>query len=142
MITKIPERFRSRVLLAPQATGTGTGGYALPTPGAMGLTVRAIAKMGNAADLVLTLQYANDGSGTSATTYPVNVPIYANGVRQTDAKVHTIGDASGNFIIDFCVDPATIPDGKYIGVAYGNSHSSTLATAILIEDVAYKPTAT
>ncbi len=141
MFTKIVERFRSRVLLAPQTTGSGTGGYLAPTPGVMGITIRAIAKMGNAADLVLSLNYADDTGGTNAEAYPSNVPIYVNGSRQTDAKAHTIGDSSGNFIIDFCIDPATIPDGKTIGLSYANSNAANLLAVELIEDVAYKPTA-
>lgn len=141
MITKITEKFRSRVVLAPQATGTGAGAYLAPTGGAMGITLRAIATMGNAADLVLSLKYADDAAGTNATAYPVNVPIYENGIRQDDAKAHTIDDATGNFIVDFCIDPATIPDGKYIGISYGDSNAANLLAVEMIEDVAYKPTA-
>lgn len=139
MFTKLVERFRSRVLLAPQATGTGTGGYLAPTPGVQGITIRAVVKMGNAADLALSLNYADDGSGTNATAYPVNVPVYVNGTRQADAKAHTVGDSSGNFIVDFAVDPATIPEGKTIGVAYANSNAANLLAVELIEDVAYRP---
>lgn len=141
MITKIPEKFRNRVLLGPQATETGAGGYLAVTPGSMSATVRAVATMGNAADLVLSLQYADDASGTNAAAFGYNVPIYKNGVRQADAKALTIGDASGNFIIDFCVDPGLIPAGKTLGVSYGNSNAANFVAAILIEDVAYKPTA-
>lgn len=141
MFTKIVERFRSRVLLGLQGTGSADGGYASPTPGVMGITIRAIATMGNAADLALTLKYADDTSGTNATDYPSNIPIYVNGVRQSDGKAHTIGDSTGDFIVDFCVDPATIPEGKAIGIAYGNSNAGNLVTAVIIEDVAYKPTA-
>jgi len=140
MITNIAERYRSRVVLAPQATGTGTQAYLAPTPGGMGITLRSIAKMGNAADLVLSLKYADDASGTNATDYPVNVPIYVNGARQTsDAKACTIGDATGNFIVDFCVDPATVPDDKYVGISYGNSNASNLLAVEMIEDAPYRP---
>jgi hypothetical protein len=98
--------------------------------------------MGNAADLVLSLKYADNATGTNATAYPVNVPTYVNGVRQDDGKAHTIGDASGNFIVDFCIDPATVPAGKFVGVSYANSHADNLLTTMAIEEVAYRPTAT
>lgn len=142
MITKLVELFRSRVLLAPQTTASGAEAYAAPTPGVKGITLRAIAKMGNAADLVLSLKYADDAAGTTATAYAQNVPVYVNGVRQADAKAHTIGDATGNFIVDFCIDPATVPAGKFVGLAYADSNVGTLLTTMIIEDVAYRPTAT
>lgn len=138
----MPLNYRSRVLLAPQTTASATGGYVAPTAGVSALNVRCIATMGNAADLVLTLQYADDTSGTNAATFGYNVPIYTNGVRESsDAKAKTIGDATGNFIVDFCIEPAQIPAGKTIGVAYANSNAANLVVAELIENVAYKPTA-
>lgn len=142
MITKLVERFRTRVLLPPQASGTGAQVYAATTAGAMGITLRAIVLMGNAADLVLSLKYADDAAGTNATAWAADVPVYEDGVRQTDAKAHTIGDASGNFIVDFCIDPASIPDGKFVGLSYANSNAANLLTTIIVEDVAYKPTVT
>lgn len=138
----IPEEYRSRVLLAPQTTATGTGGYVLPTAGAYKINIRAIAKMGNAADLVLTVNYADDASGTNATAFS-DIPLYVNGVRQTtDSETYTIGDATGNFIVDFAINPILIPAGKYIGIGYGNSNAANLVAAEIIEDVMYKPTAT
>ncbi len=140
MFTKIPERFRSRVVLAPQATGTAAQAYLAPTPGVMGITLRCLVKMGNAADLALSLKYADDATGTNAAAYPVDVPIYVDGVRQADGKAHTVEDAEGNFIVDFCIDPATIPDGKLIGISYAISNAANLLAVEVIEDVAYKPT--
>lgn len=139
MYTKLVERFRSRVLHEAQGTSTSAAKYLAPTPGVMGVTIRAIVKMGNAADLALSLKYADDTSGTSSADYPINVPIFVNGERKDDGKSYTIKDESGNFIVDFCIDPATIPDGKTIGLSYGNSHDSNLLTSLLIEDVAYRP---
>lgn len=139
MYTKATERFRTRVVLPPQTTGTGAQAYLTPTPGVMGITVRAIAKMGNAADLVLSLKYADDATGTNATDYPVNVPIFEDGVRLADGKAHTVDDATGNFVVDFCVDPATIPDGKFVGLSYANSNAANLLSVEMIEDVAYRP---
>jgi hypothetical protein len=140
MFTKLVERFRSRVLLAPQTTASGAGAYAAPTPGVMGIVIRCIAKMGNAADLVLSLKYADNTTGTNATAYPVNVPIYVNGVKRDNGKAHTVEDETGDFIVDFCIDPATVPDGKLVGVAYADSNDGNLLTTMIVEDVAYKPT--
>jgi hypothetical protein len=90
--------------------------------------------------LVLTLKYADDASGTNATAF-VDVPQYVNGVRQTtDSEVCTIGDASGNFIVDWVINPGLIPAGKYLGMSYGNSNAANLMCALMVEDVAYKPT--
>lgn len=136
----IVEQYRSRVLLAPQATASASGGYVLPTGGSNKINIRAIAKMGNAADLVLTVNYADDASGTNATAFS-NIPLYVNGVRQTsDNETYTIGDSTGNFIVDFVVDPILVPADKYIGIAYGNSNAANLIAAEIIENVAYKPT--
>ena len=139
MFTFIAENVKSTVLLAPQTTGTGAEAYVDPAAGSMALNVRAIAKMGNAADLVLSLKYADDASGTNATDFPSVVPTYVDGARQTDAKAHTIGDATGNFIVDFCVDPALIPEGKFVGISYANSNAANLLTTIAMEDATEKP---
>lgn len=139
MFTKLVERFRSRVLLPPQTTGTGTGAYLAPTPGVMGITIRAIVKMGNAADLEMAIKYADDTSGTSAAVYPIDVPIFVNGERQDDGKGYKVENETGNFIVDFAIDPATIPDGKTIGLTYENSNAANLIAVELIEDVAYRP---
>lgn len=141
MFTKLVEKFRTRVLLAPQTTATETGGYLSPTPGAMGITLRAVVKMGNSTDLTISLNYADDTNGTNATAFSSNVPIYINGAKEaSNAKAYTASDSTGNFIIDFCIDPALVPQGKTIGLAYANSNAANLISAEMIEDVAYKPT--
>lgn len=138
----IPEYFRSRMALAVQTTAAAAEGYVAPTPGASKITVRVLATMGNAADLVLTMKYADDATGTNAAAFS-DVPLYVNGVRQaTDSEAYTIGDAAGNFIVDWIVDPTLIPDGKYIGMSYANSNAANIMCCEIIEDVAYKPTAT
>lgn len=137
----ITEYLRTRVAMPLKATGTGSDGFLAPTPGAKHITVRAVVTMGNAADLTISLQYADDAEGTNATAFGYNVPIYVNGVRDDDGKSYKIEDSSGNFIVDFVVDPGLIPEGKYIGASYGNSHASNLMCLLVIEDVAYKPTA-
>lgn len=140
MFNAIPMKYRTRVLLAPQTTATAAEAYAEPSGGVKAINLRAIAKMGNAADLVLSLKYADDAAGTNATAFPVNVDIYKGGVRQTAAKALTIGDATGDHIVDFCVDPATIPEGKFVGLHYADSNAGNLVTTMIIEDVAYIPT--
>ena len=141
MFNFIPMKYRSRVLLAPQTTASAAQAYLAPTPGVKGVNIRAVVKMGNATDLVLSLNYADNATGTNATAFPVDVDIYKDGVRQTAAKALTIGDATGNYIVDFCIDPATIPEGKLVGLAYANSNADNLVAAEMIEDVAYRPTA-
>lgn len=131
------EKFKSQVLLAPQATGTGAQAYLAPTAMANELVVRAVAKMGNAADLVLSLKYADDASGTNAAAWATVVPAFVNNARVADTKEHTIGDATGNFIVDFHIDPATVPAGKFVGLSYGNSNAGNLLSVELIEAVGY-----
>lgn len=136
----ITEYFRTRVVMALQATGSAADDYVLPTGGAKVAVLRCLVTMGNEADLVLTPKTSDDAAGTTTAALAVDVPIYVNGVRQTDAKAHTVGDATGNFIVDFVIDPGIIPDGKYIGMSYADSHASNLMCCEIIEDVAYKPT--
>lgn len=137
MFTKSCEKFKSRVLLAPQTTASAAEAYLAPTAGTAGIVVRCVAKMGNAADLVLSLKYADDATGTNATALSANSPIFVDNVRGSDGKTYTVDAASGNFVVDFAVDPALIPSGKFIGVGYGNSNAANLVAATLIEQVAY-----
>jgi hypothetical protein len=140
MFNFLPMKTRSRVVLVPQTTASAAQAYLAPSAGVKAINLRGIALMGNAADLVLSLKYADDAAGTNATAWGSNVDIYENGVRQTAAKAHTIDDSSGNFIVDFCVDPATVPAGKYVGISYANSNAANLLAVEMIEDVAYQPT--
>ena len=141
MFDKLIQWFRTRVLLAPQTTASGTEAYLLPTGGVKSIVLRCIAKMGNAADLVLSLKYADDATGTTATAFAAAGPIFVNGAAVTAAKTYTIGDSSGNFIVDFIVDPALVPEGKFVGISYANSNAANLLAVEMIEDVAYRPTA-
>jgi hypothetical protein len=137
----ITEKYRSRAVMALQTTAAAADDYAEPTPGASNITLRCIVTMGDATDLVLTPKTADDATGTNAAALSADVAIYKDGVRQTDAKALTVGDASGNFIVDFVIPPHIIPDGKYVGMSYANSHASNLMCCEIIENVAYKPTA-
>ncbi|SHH86733.1 hypothetical protein [Desulfosporosinus lacus] len=140
MLTKAIEGYRTRVVMALQTTANAADDYVLPTGGAKSQILRCIVTMGDATDLVLTPKTADDAAGTNAAAVAADLPIYVNGVRQTDAKAYTVADATGNFIVDFVVDPAIIPTGKYIGMSYGNSNAANLMCATIVEDVAYKPT--
>ncbi|MEC0211817.1 hypothetical protein P4H70_23020 [Paenibacillus ehimensis] len=139
MITKIQERYRTRGLIGPVATGTAAQAYLRPTPTAKGITVRCVANMGNAAELVLTLNYANDAAGAGAAAWPVDVPIYKNNVRQPDGKAFTITDDTGIQVVDFVLDAANVPDGKFLGLSFAASNAANLLAVTLIEDVAYHP---
>jgi len=126
--------------MALQTTAAAADDYVLPTAGAKSQILRCIVTMGDATDLVLTPKTADDATGTNAAALAADVSIFKDGVAQTAAKALTVGDATGNFIVDFVIDPAIIPAGKYIGMSYANSHASNLMTCIIIEDAAYKPT--
>lgn len=129
------QKYVKRVINPVQVTGTGTEAYLLPTPGVQEMNIIAIATMGNSADLTLTVKYADDATGTTATAFS-DVPIYINGTRQaTDTEVGLISDASGNFIVEWVIDPGLIPAGKYIGISYANSHNSSLFGSMLVEKV-------
>jgi len=142
MFDFLPLKTRTRVLLAPQTNGGALEAYAAPSAATKAINIRAIVAMGNAADVVLSLKYSDDASGTNAAAWAANVPIYKNGVAQAAAKALTIGDASGNFIVDFIVDPATVPAGKFVGLHAAASNAGNLLVTTIIEDVAYQPTPT
>lgn len=132
--------YRSRVAMAVQTTALAAQGYLAPSPGAKSQILRCIVTMGNAADLVLTPKTSDDATGTNATAITDDVAIFKDGVAQTAAKALTVGDATGNYIVDFVIDPAIIPAGKYIGMSYANSDIGNIMTCLLIEDAAYQPT--
>jgi len=139
MNTFIAEKVKSTVLLAIQATDTGAEKYGLPAA-CSAVNIRAIAKMGDSDDLTLSLKYADDASGTNAAAFPVNVPIFVNGARESsDEKTYAITAATGDFIVDFCLDVAAIPEGKFVGLSYANSDSDNLLTTLMIEDSIDKP---
>ena len=134
-------RFRSRFILALQTTASGTQAYLRPTGGVKSVILRCLVTMGNAADLVLSLKYADDASGTNAAAFAAASPINVDGAAVTAAKTYTVSASSGNFFVDFIVDPALIPEGKYVGISYANSNSGNLLAVEMIEDIAYIPTA-
>lgn len=140
MMDKAIMDFRSRVVMALQATNLAADDYLLPSPGAKSQILRCIVTMGDNTDLALTPKTADDAAGTNAAALAADVPIFKDGAAQTAAKALTISDANGNYIVDFVIDPAIIPAGKYIGMSYENSNAANLMCCLLIEDAAYKPT--
>ena len=138
----ITEEYRTRVVMGLQTTTLAADDYVLLTPGSNRAVLRCIVTMGDATNLVLTPKTADDAAGTKAAAIAANVPIYKNGVAQTAAKALTVGDDTGNFIVDFVFDPSLVPEGKYLGMSYENSHASNLMCCEIIESVAYKPTVT
>ena len=134
----IPEFFRSRVVLTPQTTATAYGAYLAPTPGIKSVTLRVIVTMGNDTDLPISLKTADDATGTNSVDF-TNVPFFINGIRQVDGHSTTIAAPSGTFIVDFCIMPGQIPQGKTIGIAYGASNVANFIVAEIIEDTVYKP---
>lgn len=135
----VNEEFRTRILVASQGTGTAGAGYLFPTPGVNAITVRIIANINNAADLTLTLKSADDTTGTNAANFTV-VPAFINGVRQAGYEsTITITQDSGNVVVDFEVMPGQVPEGKSIGIVFGESNAANIITAELFEDVAYVP---
>lgn len=134
----IPENFKSRILISTQGTATASGGYILPSAGVKSITLRATITMGNSADLALTLKYADDAVGTNAIAFD-KVPLYVDGSRQTDNNTYTVTKDTGTAIIDFCIMPGQVPNGKTIGLSFGVSNAANLITAVLVEDTIYKP---
>lgn len=138
----ITEEYRTRMVMALQTTAAAADDYLLPTPGSSLIVLRCLVTMGNAADLTPAPKTADDATGTNAEALSEDIPVFVNGVRQTDAKLHAVTAATGNFIVDFIIDPKLIPAGKYIGMSYADSDAGNLMCCELIESVAYKPTAT
>ena len=135
--TFIAENTGTTVLLPPSTTTAAAHqAYVAPEAGSMGLNLRLVAKMANAADLTITLKSADDATGTNATDFAVVVPIYKDGVRQTDAKAFVVDDDAANVVVDFCVDPGLIPDGKFVGLHTAISNAANVVSTLAIENVA------
>jgi len=136
------ESTKTTVLVAPVDTALAAEGYAAPTAGSLGMNCRAVVTMGEATDLVLTLKSADDAAGTNATDFATAVPLYVDGARQTtDAITYTVSEDTGNFVVDFIVDPGLIPDGKFVGIHVGASNLDNLVCATAIENSTDRPSA-
>lgn len=134
----VSEYFKSRVLIAPTATGAAGGGYLTPTSGINAITVRAVVNMGNSADLELSLKSADDAIGTNAVDFE-DVPIFVDGIRQPNGHGYKVSEDSGSTIVDFLIQPGQIPSGETIGLSFALSNAANLISAEIIEDTIYKP---
>jgi hypothetical protein len=131
-LTFIAEGTKTTVLTGPTDTAVAKEAYMDVTPGSMSVNCRAVATMADAADMIITLKTADDATGTGAADFATPVPLYVDGVRLDNAITYTVADDTGNFVIDFCVDPGLIPENKYIGlhVAASNVANTVCTTAI------------
>jgi len=139
ILTIIPEKLKtaSRVLFNGQVTGTGDAKGVLPS-GTNGIYIVCNVTMANAADLALSIVTADDADGTTPVAIADNIPIYENDVRQDDGTSHTIGEASGSFVIVFCIPPVLIPESKYICLSFANSNDANILSAQVFDDALYQ----
>lgn len=136
--TVIPEALKTsgRVLFNGKATGTGDEVGILPAKSDT-VYIVAIATMGEATDLALTVKTADDGEGLNSAALTANIPIFVNDVKQAAAKSYTITPATGTFVVVFCVPTIIVPATKYIGLSFANSNALNILSAIAIEDTYY-----
>lgn len=138
-LTFLAEGADTTVLVGPATTAAAKEGYVAPGAGNLAVNLRAIAAMGNAADMVISLKTADDATGTNATAATFNVPVYVDGVREsTDAKAYTVTEDSGNVVVDFCVDPGLVPAGKFVGLHVAISNAANLVAIEAIENATEK----
>jgi len=136
-LTTIPEQLKTldRVLFNGQVTGTGDSIGVQPTKGSNSICILAIVTMANAADLELTVQTGDDADLTNAVDLADNVPIFVNDVREaSDGIDYTFTDDDSVNTICFCVPSILIPDGKFIGLTFGNSNDANILSALAIDD--------
>lgn len=113
-------------------------GY-LPANGVEKISFVIPITMGNSADETITIQTADDSSGTNATALTQNCPIWKDGVRMTDAKGFTETAASGKFVYVIEVPAILIPAGKYIGAVQSETGSaSSIYSVLAFENTYYK----
>ena len=136
ILSIVPEKIKtaSRTLFNGIVTGTGDAVGVKPTKGSTSLMVLCLVTMANAADLVLSIVSGDDADGTNPVAIIENIPIFLDDVRQTDAKTHTIGDASGSFVVVFCIPSILIPAGKYMCLSFANSNDANILSAIALDD--------
>lgn len=139
----VPSIFDGIVLQHATTADTTTFVGYLPANGVRSLSILCVAEMGNAADMTITVNTADDAAGTNATALTVTVPIYkatsgAAWVRQTDAKAFTETAATGTFLYSFEIPASIVPETKYIGVFADSGNASNVYSAIVLEDTYYK----
>lgn len=136
ILSIIPEKIKTaaRTLFNGQVTGTGDAVGVKPTAGSTSLMLLCLVTMANAADLVLSIVSGDDADGTNPVAITEDIPIFLDDVRQTAAKTHTIGDASGSFVVVFCIPSILIPAGKYMCLSFANSNDANILSAIALDD--------
>lgn len=134
-MSKISEQYNVQTLFFGRTGDTTTWTGILPANGVQSISFVSFVKMANAADLTLTIQTADDASGTNATALSVNVPVYKDGVRLSDAKAFTEGASTGQFVYVIEVPAIIIPTGKYIGAVLSGSGNiaNIITTAAFID---------
>ena len=133
--TVIPEVLKTdgRILFHAETTATGDEVGFLPAKSDV-VYIVAVVTMGNAADLTLTVKTADDAAGTNTTALTENIAIYADDVRQTDAKAYAVTASTGDFTVVFCVPTILVPKDKYLGISYANSDAANILTVQCFED--------
>lgn len=138
-LTFLAEGTKSTSLVGPSATAAVLQGYVRPTAGSLGVTIRTVVKKADATNVVLTLKTADNATGTNATNATFKTPLFTDGVREDNAFNKTIGSETGTFIIDFCVDPGLIPEGKFIGVHCAASHTGNIISVTAVDNSSMRP---
>ena len=112
-------------------------GY-LPTAGIDTISFLIPITMGNATDMTVTIQTADDTAGTNATALTETCPVYRDGTKGTAAKAVTESQSSGDYFHVIEVKANLIPAGKYIGCSCDAGSASNKFSAIAMEDTYYK----
>jgi hypothetical protein len=143
-MSSIAEKFKLQSIQHARAGDSATELDILPTAGVRTISVVCQITTGHGTAMIMTLSTADDAAGTNTAVLTENVPVYLNGVRQTDAKACTIQNTYNglgllkNFVV-FEVPANIIPTGKYLGIhltAGGNS--GNILSAVAVEDTYYK----
>jgi hypothetical protein len=132
--TIIPEVLGGQPLIEPQTGAAGDQKYIKPN-GAKHVYIVCHVVMGDVADVVLIPKTSSSAAGANLAVLSANVPIYVNtaGVwaKKTAAANYTVSDASGEFIVVFCIPASLIPTADYyIGISMAASHANNLVSAI------------
>lgn len=133
----IPEKLKPYMLFNGAVTGTGDAKGVKPV-GSQSVAIQCMVTMANAADLTLSIVTADDADGTTPVAITENVPVFVGNARQaSDAKSYAVTDASGSFLVAFCVPSILIPEDKYLCLSFANSNDANILSAIAIVDETY-----
>lgn len=96
--------------------------------------------LGHATACVVNVRTANDAAGAGAVALTQDVPVWREGIRQTDAKALTIPDdwtTATNYTGVIQVPAELVPADKYIGVYLTAGNALNILYAVAIEDGYY-----